>query len=159
MAMGATEEEDDSVIRLFHPLLSTLDVDSRRSPVSVKGGGEGEGGKSRTESSSSVGPIAAAADLDEMMGGGGMNWGNIAIYSCEVSCDEYREEFVVLQDSVDGMPFGGGNGGRRSGVGGRTTAAITATTATTTAMTGTTYKDDNSDDDDDRGMDDEMTVR
>lgn len=35
---------------------------------------------------------------------GGMNWGTIAVYSCSVSCKEYREEYVVVQESVDGDP-------------------------------------------------------
>jgi len=36
---------------------------------------------------------------------GGMNWGVIAIYSCELSCEEYREEFVIVQESTDGEPI------------------------------------------------------
>ena len=35
---------------------------------------------------------------------GGMNWGVIAVYSCAVSCNSYREEFVVVQESADGSP-------------------------------------------------------
>mmetsp|Transcript_1035 Transcript_1035/g.1839 ORF Transcript_1035/g.1839 Transcript_1035/m.1839 type:complete len:592 (-) Transcript_1035:138-1913(-) len=35
---------------------------------------------------------------------GGMNWGTIAVYSCSVSCKEYREEYVVVQESIDGDP-------------------------------------------------------
>ncbi len=35
---------------------------------------------------------------------GGMNWGVIAIYSCQNSCDVSYEEFVVVQESVDSNP-------------------------------------------------------
>lgn len=35
---------------------------------------------------------------------GGMNWGAVAIYSCVVSCDESREEFVIVQESADAKP-------------------------------------------------------
>jgi len=35
---------------------------------------------------------------------GGMNWGVIAVYSCSQSCDQSREEFVIVQDSGDGEP-------------------------------------------------------
>jgi pre-rRNA-processing protein TSR4 len=30
---------------------------------------------------------------------GGMNWGSIAVYSCPESCDESREEFLIVQES------------------------------------------------------------
>jgi len=35
---------------------------------------------------------------------GGMNWGCIAAYSCAASCDEYRDEFLVIQNSLDEAP-------------------------------------------------------
>lgn len=35
---------------------------------------------------------------------GGQNWGSIALYTCSKSCDINREEFVVVQSSLDGMP-------------------------------------------------------
>jgi hypothetical protein len=35
---------------------------------------------------------------------GGMNWGCIAVYSCAESCDRSHEEFVVVQESADGIP-------------------------------------------------------
>lgn len=35
---------------------------------------------------------------------GGMNWGCIAVYSCAESCDRSHEEFVVVQESADGVP-------------------------------------------------------
>ena len=35
---------------------------------------------------------------------GGMNWGAIAVYSCAISCDLSRTEYVVVQESGDGMP-------------------------------------------------------
>ena len=28
-----------------------------------------------------------------------MNWGSIAVYSCPESCDESREEFLIVQES------------------------------------------------------------
>lgn len=31
----------------------------------------------------------------------GMNWGVVAVWSCERSCDENTEEFVVVQDSAE----------------------------------------------------------
>ena len=33
-----------------------------------------------------------------------MNWGAIAVYSCAISCDLSRTEYVVVQESGDGMP-------------------------------------------------------
>ena len=36
-----------------------------------------------------------------MKDNGGMNWGVIAIYSCPISCDYSREEFVIIQASID----------------------------------------------------------
>ena len=44
--------------------------------------------------------IEMAMDKEE----GGMNWGAIAVYSCAVSCELSREEFVVVQESGDGVP-------------------------------------------------------
>ena len=35
---------------------------------------------------------------------GGQNWGSIAVYTCSDSCETNREEFVVVQSSLDGMP-------------------------------------------------------
>lgn len=35
---------------------------------------------------------------------GGMNWGVMAVYSCPFSCQQSAEEYVVVQDSVDGTP-------------------------------------------------------
>jgi hypothetical protein len=45
---------------------------------------------------------SAAAGLD--FDSGGQNWGSLAVYSCPQSCESSREEFVVVQDSVDGKP-------------------------------------------------------
>lgn len=36
---------------------------------------------------------------------GGMNWGVIAVYSCSRSCDESREEFVIVQNAVGDAPI------------------------------------------------------
>lgn len=35
---------------------------------------------------------------------GGMNWGALAVYSCKDNCDSCREDFCIVQDSVDGNP-------------------------------------------------------
>lgn len=32
---------------------------------------------------------------------GGMNWGSIAVYSCPESCDDSREEFLIVQNGDD----------------------------------------------------------
>jgi len=42
--------------------------------------------------------------LDSSMNSGGMNWGVLAVYSCSISCTKYRDEYVVVQESVDGTP-------------------------------------------------------
>ena len=36
---------------------------------------------------------------------GGMNWGVIAVYSCSMSCDESREEFIIVQNAIDDTPI------------------------------------------------------
>jgi hypothetical protein len=33
-----------------------------------------------------------------------MNWGSIAVYSCPLSCDDSREEFVIVQEAVGDAP-------------------------------------------------------
>lgn len=46
-------------------------------------------------------------DDDDVLGlinNGGMNWGSIAVYSCPLSCDDSREEFVVVLEAVDDAP-------------------------------------------------------
>jgi len=35
---------------------------------------------------------------------GGMNWGNICVYSCPAACGDVDTEYVVVQDSVDERP-------------------------------------------------------
>ncbi len=35
---------------------------------------------------------------------GGMNWGTIAVFSCARSCESYRDEYVIIQESVDATP-------------------------------------------------------
>ena len=44
--------------------------------------------------------------IDELMSRehGGMNWGALAIYTCKQNCDDSREDYVIVQDSVDGNP-------------------------------------------------------
>lgn len=61
--------------QLLPSLLHVLDVDSARS-------------HSDNENDTT--------DLTSM---GGMNWGSIAVYSCPNSCDESREEFLIVQES------------------------------------------------------------
>jgi len=34
-----------------------------------------------------------------------MNWGVIAVYSCSMSCDESREEFIIVQNAIDDTPI------------------------------------------------------
>jgi hypothetical protein len=68
-------------------VLHTLDVD--RYKVSKHG-----------SDSDNKGTIEMVMDKEE----GGMNWGAIAVYSCAASCELSREEFVVVQESGDGVP-------------------------------------------------------
>jgi len=42
----------------------------------------------------------ACSDMMDLISSGGMNWGNVAIFSCSESCEENREEFIVVQESV-----------------------------------------------------------
>jgi hypothetical protein len=44
-------------------------------------------------------------DLLDLISAGGMNWGVIAIYSCPESCDDSREEFVIVQEAVSDVPI------------------------------------------------------
>ena len=52
------------------------------------------------------GGICKRSNIEVALGkeGGGMNWGAIAVYSCAMSCDLSRTEFVVVQESGDGVP-------------------------------------------------------
>jgi hypothetical protein len=50
--------------------------------------------------------FASGEALDTAFAQGGMNWGNIAVYtSCSQSSDAPTEEYVVVQDSVEEMPI------------------------------------------------------
>jgi hypothetical protein len=44
-------------------------------------------------------------DVMDLIDKGGMNWGVIAVYSCSMSCDESREEFIIVQNAVDETPI------------------------------------------------------
>lgn len=46
---------------------------------------------------------SSTTSLEAVYAQGGMNWGNIAVFSCPKAC-ETGAEFVVVQDSVDGRP-------------------------------------------------------
>ncbi len=61
---------------------------------------------SDTKHSTKRNPKTNAIDVEEIMNkdSGGMNWGVIAVYSCPDSCIHSREEFVVIQESVDANP-------------------------------------------------------
>ena len=53
-------------------------------------------------------------DVMDLVTAGGMNWGSIAVYSCPESCNDSREEFIIVQDSLDEGPVklkSGVNGG------------------------------------------------
>lgn len=56
------------------------------------------------EAAASKDTPAAAHALEKAFEEGGMNWGNVAIYSCPAACDSTTEEYVVVQDSVDTRP-------------------------------------------------------
>lgn len=54
-------------------------------------------------------------DVMDLISAGGMNWGSIAVYSCPRSCDESREEVVIIQEAIGDSPIrkdlGTSNGG------------------------------------------------
>ena len=50
------------------------------------------------------GPRKKSDDLLDLISAGGMNWGAIAVYSCSQSCDESREEFIIVQEPVSDVP-------------------------------------------------------
>ena len=54
----------------------------------------------KLEVDSHLGDDEACSDMMDLISSGGMNWGNLAIYSCSDSCEENRDEFIVLQESV-----------------------------------------------------------
>ncbi len=45
-----------------------------------------------------------ALDVKDAFERGGMNWGSIAIYTCSQDCETSQEEYVIVQDSLDGKP-------------------------------------------------------
>ena len=44
-------------------------------------------------------------DMMDLISEGGMNWGSIAVYSCSESCEQSREEFIIMQESVCDAPL------------------------------------------------------
>ena len=54
----------------------------------------------KLEVDSQVGVGEACNDMMELIEAGGMNWGNVAIFSCSNSCEQFREEFIIVQESV-----------------------------------------------------------
>jgi Programmed cell death protein 2, C-terminal putative domain len=89
---------------------------------------------------------------------GGMNWGNIAIYTCPHGCvntDTY-EEFCVVQDSVDEVPLLPSSS--RMIYSGRTNDhTSTHTSPQLDDDLKTTIDDDDDDDDDDGDNDNKVT--
>jgi len=78
--------------QILPSLLHVLDVD--RHSVSAKG--------------DSVGGKCPSSSLEKIYSEGGMNWGNIAVYTCSKGCSNGEsgaplKEYVVVQRSVDGQ--------------------------------------------------------
>jgi len=44
-------------------------------------------------------------DVMDLFSSGGMNWGSVAVYSCSQSCDESRDEFLIVQEAVGDAPI------------------------------------------------------
>lgn len=49
------------------------------------------------------GAAAKPAGISDLMSDG-MNWGSVAVYSCPKACAASQEEYLVVQESVDGQP-------------------------------------------------------
>lgn len=49
------------------------------------------------------GAAAKPAGISDLMSDG-MNWGSVAVYSCPNACVASQEEYLVIQESVDGRP-------------------------------------------------------
>jgi len=43
-------------------------------------------------------------DVDDLLSKGGMDWGCIAVYSCSESCEQSREEFIIVQKAIGDEP-------------------------------------------------------
>lgn len=69
-------------------LLHVLDVDGHAAAVGARGKEDGDDDN----------------DVMDLINSGGMNWGSIAVYSCPLSCDDSREEFVIVQEAVGDAP-------------------------------------------------------
>jgi len=44
-------------------------------------------------------------DVDDLISTGGMDWGCIAVYSCSESCQQSREEFMIVQQAIGDEPI------------------------------------------------------
>lgn len=49
------------------------------------------------------GAAAKPAGISDLMSDG-INWGSVAVYSCPTGCTASREEYLVVQENVDGQP-------------------------------------------------------
>ena len=43
-------------------------------------------------------------NLDAAFSEGGMNWGNVAIFTCSARCETESDCYVVVQESAEGTP-------------------------------------------------------
>ena len=82
-------------VELLPSILFVLDVDAYAQAMQGNNGGR---------MAASVALNEVEKKMNDKFDNGGMDWGALAIYSCPESCDMNREEYVVVQKSVDGTP-------------------------------------------------------
>jgi len=56
------------------------------------------------DSHATQGSKAMNMDVDDLISTGGMDWGCIAVYSCSESCEQSREEFIIVQKAIGDEP-------------------------------------------------------